>query len=302
MHPLVINLQKCSIHDGPGIRTTVFFKGCPLKCTWCHNPESQSFHKEVLYDEEKCSSCKACIKVCPEGAIYNDDDRIRLDRSKCIQCETCLDFCINNAREIVGGEHSKRDLIKEIAKDEIFYEESGGGVTFSGGEIMSQDIDYITSLMKQCKDKGIHVAVDTCGYASFDRYEKVLPYVDLFLYDIKIMDELKHKKFTGKGNKLILDNLKKLSDLGANLNVRIPLINDVNVDDENNEVMEIIEFLKPLRISMVNLLPYHSIGSHKYEKIDMEYQGEDFSRPTDEKLEEIKNLFISNNINAKIGG
>lgn len=301
-NPLVINIQKCSIHDGPGIRTTVFFKGCPLECAWCHNPESQSYTKEVLYNEEKCSRCESCIEKCPNGAIYTKGNNICLEKNKCKLCETCLDYCINNAREMVGSTYKIKDLIKEVEKDKIFYEESKGGVTLSGGEVMVQDIEYIKSLVSTCKNKGINVVIDTCGYTTFHNYEKILPYVDLFLYDIKLINNEKHKKFTGRSNDLILDNLIKLSEKNANINVRIPLIEGVNVDEKNLEILKIIEFLKGTNVKEVNLLPYHNIGMHKYKKLYKEYEGLEFKRPNDNKLEEIKSLFELNNFKTKIGG
>lgn len=301
-NPLVINIQKCSIHDGPGIRTTIFFKGCPLECRWCHNPESQSYKKDVLYNEERCSKCQVCINKCPNSAISKNNGDIHTNREKCTHCETCLDYCTNNAREIVGKEYEVKEIVKEVYKDILFYDESGGGVTLSGGEVMTQDINYIENLLKQCKNKGINIVVDTCGYAKWDNYEKLLPYVDLFLYDIKLIDEDKHIAFTGKSNDLILDNLRKLSEHGANINIRIPVIEGVNSDIDNIEIKRIIELLKPLNIKNVNLLPYHDIGKHKYEKLDMVYDGDNLARPTDEKLEEIKILFESNNFNTKIGG
>lgn len=301
-NPLVINIQKCSIHDGPGIRSTIFFKGCPLECIWCHNPESQEYTKEVLYNEEKCTNCKTCKSKCPESAIYEEYDKICLNKDKCKHCETCLDYCLNNAREIVGKEYSVGDLVKEIKKDMMFYEQSHGGVTLSGGEVMTQDIEYIQQLIDSLTSKGIHVAIDTCGYAKSENYEKIAKKADLFLYDIKFIDEEKHIKYTGKSNDLILNNLKLLSQEGANINIRIPLIKGMNVDDENKEVKNIIEFLKPLNIKKVNLLPYHNIGMHKYKKLYKEYEGIELEKPSDEKLEEIKALFIENNFDTKIGG
>lgn len=301
-YPLIINVQKCSIHDGPGIRTTVFFKGCPLKCTWCHNPESQAYTKEVLYNEEKCSRCEACIKKCPHNAIYKEDNNIYLKKDECQLCETCLDYCLNNAREIVGSTYKPKYLIKEIEKDRIFYEESGGGVTLSGGEVMAQDMDYIENIVSTCKDKGISVVIDTCGYAKFENYEKILPYIDLFLYDIKLIDDEKHKKFTGKSNDLILKNIKKLSEKKANINVRIPLIEGVNIDEDNIEILKIINFLKETNVRNVNLLPYHNIGMHKYKKIYKVYEGSDLKKPSEDKLEKIKSLFEENNFKTKIGG
>ncbi len=255
-----------------------------------------------MYNEERCSKCEVCINICPHKAIYKGETKICLDQDKCEFCETCLDYCVNNAREIVGQEYSVRDLVKEIEKDRIFYEESGGGVTLSGGEVMAQDMDFICGVINMCKSKGIHVAIDTCGYAKSENYERVAKCADLFLYDIKLIDEDKHIKFTGKSNDLILKNVKILSELGANINIRIPLIVGVNVDDENLEVKKMIEFLKPLNIQAVSLLPYHNIGKHKYDKIYKKYEGEELQRPSEEKLEEIKRLFEASNFNTKIGG
>lgn len=300
--PLILNIQKYSLHDGDGIRTTVFFKGCPLECIWCHNPESQAYKKEVLYNEEKCLKCGTCIEKCPNEAIYKGLDVIELKKEKCKFCETCIDFCLNNAREIVGKTYEIKDLVKELIKDMAFYEESGGGVTLSGGEVMTQDIDYIKKLVIALKQKGINVAIDTCGHSKFDNYEAILPFVDTFLYDIKLISDEKHEFFTKKSNELILNNLKMLSEKGANINIRIPLIEGVNVDDNNEEIKKIIDFIKPLNITKVNILPYHNIGMHKYKKLYMEYEGEYLKRPSDEKLEEIKQIFKANNFEIKIGG
>ncbi|MDU7904936.1 MAG: glycyl-radical enzyme activating protein, partial [Peptostreptococcaceae bacterium] len=266
-NPLILNIQKYSLHDGDGIRTTVFFKGCPLECIWCHNPESQDYKKEVLYNEEKCLKCGTCIEKCPNEAIYKGLNVIELEKEKCTYCETCIDFCLNNAREIVGKTYEIKDLVKELIKDMAFYEESGGGVTLSGGEVMTQDIEYIKKLVISLKQKGINVAIDTCGHSKFDNYEAILPFVDTFLYDIKLISNEKHEFFTKKSNKLILNNLKMLSEKGANINIRIPLIEGVNVDDNNEEIKKIIDFIKPLNIAKVNILPYHNIGMHKYKKL-----------------------------------
>ncbi|MDM8128078.1 glycyl-radical enzyme activating protein [Paraclostridium benzoelyticum] len=300
--PLILNIQKYSLHDGDGIRTTVFFKGCPLECIWCHNPESQDYKKEVLYNEEKCLKCGNCIEKCPNEAIYIGLDVIELKKEKCTYCETCIDFCLNNAREIVGKTYEIKDLVKELIKDMAFYEESGGGVTLSGGEVMTQDIEYIKKLVISLKQKGINVAIDTCGHSKFDNYEAILPFVDTFLYDIKLISDEKHEVFTKKSNKLILNNLKMLSEKGANINIRIPLIEGVNVDDNNEEIKKIIDFIKPLNIAKVNILPYHNIGMNKYKKLYMQYEGENLKRPSDEKLEEIKQIFKANNFEIKIGG
>nr|WP_307760124.1 trans-4-hydroxy-L-proline dehydratase activase [uncultured Peptostreptococcus sp.] len=303
MKPLIINIQKCSIHDGPGIRTTVFFKGCPLSCAWCHNPESQNFQVDFMYDPEKCTHCYTCVEKCEHDAICVKDGKLLRLEDECELCGTCLDWCLSGSRELVGDEYSVTELVKEIEKDSMFYEESGGGVTLSGGEVMCQNIEYLDKLIDRLHDKDIDIAIDTCGYAPKENFEKLYPKVDRFLYDIKLVDEDLHKKFTGKSNDLILDNLKYLDSVGANINIRIPLIEGVNVDEDNKEIERIIELLKPLRISAVSLLPYHNIMEHKYCKLDKKYRCSEFKKPSTEKLEEIKNLFLINNFNnVKIGG
>lgn len=301
-NPLVINIQKCSIHDGPGIRTTIFFKGCPLKCAWCHNPESQKYTKEVLYNLEKCTQCDSCMNHCPNHAIYKENNQIYLHKEKCEFCETCLDYCLSNAREIAGKTYTVNQLVYEIEKDMIFYEESNGGVTLSGGEVMTSDISFIKQILKSCKYKGIHTTIDTCGFTSFENFKEILPYTDLFLYDIKLIDNEKHLLLTGVDNKLILDNLERLSKEGVSITIRIPLIEGVNVDKDNTEIIKIIQFLLPLNIKHINLLPYHDMGVYKYKKLNKEYYGTEFKAPSEEKLKEISSLFENNHFITKIGG
>jgi pyruvate formate lyase activating enzyme len=295
----IINIQKCCVHDGPGIRTTIFFKGCPLNCWWCHNPESQNYEKEIMYNEEKCSKCGVCIQKCSNNCISIKDNTLTTIYDNCTYCETCVDFCINSAREIVGKEFNLESLMKEIEKDKIFYEQSGGGVTLSGGEVMTQ-IDFVEPLVKACHRKGISVAIDTCGHAPFQNYEKIIEYVDVFLYDIKLIDSQMHQKYTGKSNYMILDNLKKLSEKNANINLRIPLIDGINADHKN--INEIINFIRNLNIKNINLLPYHEIGKDKYNRLGLDYKGHLMKVPSDEKLKEFKSLFEQYNFEVKIGG
>lgn len=301
--PNIINIQKFSVHDGDGIRTTIFFKGCMLNCWWCHNPESQSFTPELLYNAERCTGCTRCIEVCPQHGIRMVNGQFLADRTKCDACGTCADACLNNAREVCGRTYTIKELIREIEKDQMFYEESGGGVTLSGGESMLQDPEYMEQLCRQLHRKGFNIAVDTCGFAPWSTYERVLPYVDTFLYDVKLMDPERHKKYIGQDNALILENLKKLSQAGANINLRIPLITPVNTSDQ--DIQDIISFLKEndIRIVKTNLLPYHNTGNHKYEKLGEEYKGINFERPTDERLEQIRQQFIGAGFTSvKIGG
>lgn len=295
----VINIQKYSVHDGPGIRTTVFFKGCPLNCWWCHNPESQRKEHEIMFFKEKCTGCGVCVKRCPQNAIEIKDNYPVVNKDKCNLCGKCTDFCPNNARQYVGKDMTENEIFKELMKDEIFYEESGGGVTFSGGEPMLH-ADLINEVLNQCRIKGVHTAIDTSGYVSWDKFDKIRDKVDLFLYDLKLMDNERHKKYIGVDNKIILENLKKLSDNGHNIYIRMPIIVGVNDDDEN--IDKAIKFISELNIIQVNLLPYHKMGMDKYKRINMKYKLSGDEKPSDEKMNEIANKFKKAAIKVKIGG
>ncbi len=300
---LISNIQKYSIHDGEGIRTTVFFKGCPLSCAWCHNPDTQSYKKQVFYDVEKCKGCNCCIAACTESAINSIEGKIFYDGKKCSLCGECTDVCTQNLREIVGTEYSVKELVSEIKKDQMFYEESGGGVTLSGGEVMSMDINYMLTLCKALEKAGISINIDTCGYASYGNFETLLPYVDTFLYDIKLIDTHEHKKFTGKENQIILDNLTKLSKAGAKINLRIPTI--IGVNATVTHMTQMVTFLKESQIqfTQLNLLPYHNMGVGKYDKLGMEYEGVEFETPTNDDMKKFQDIFIRNGLNnIKIGG
>lgn len=306
MKPAVIfNIQRFSLHDGPGIRTTVFFKGCPLKCRWCHNPESLKNKIEILHNKDKCSLCGECVIRCPESAVHITDKIVVTDTEKCCFCSECTYYCVNEAREIAGKEYSVDELMKIILKDRVFYEESGGGVTLSGGEPVMQ-IDFAEELLKRLKAENIHTAVDTSGIMPFEYYERIYKYTDLFLYDIKLIDEKKHKIFTGLSNDIIIDNLKKLSDLyrntaaHENINLRLPIIEGVNADNEH--IDKLINLIRGLEIRNINLLPYHNISEHKYKKLNMEYNGLEMSVPSDEKMIGFKLKLENEGYIVKIGG
>lgn len=300
----VTNIQKYSIHDGDGIRTTVFFKGCHLRCWWCHNPETQRFEPELQVDVQKCTGCGRCEAVCPQGAIsISEDHKAELDRSKCTVCGRCTDVCLGNFRTQVGREYSVKELVKICLQDQMFYEESGGGVTLSGGEVMAMDPDYVQALVKTLCREGIDVTIDTCGQAPYSNYAAILPYVHTWLYDVKVMDDDKHKKYIGMSNKLILDNLKGISKAGARIYLRIPTVKEVNGDAES--MAAIMDFLRENGIvpAMVNLLPYHSTGSHKYGKLGREYRAAGLTVPTDEEMEAfVRQWNEAGYPNVRIGG
>lgn len=303
MIPMVTNIQKYSIHDGDGIRTSVFFKGCPLRCVWCHNPETQKYAKQLLTDTEKCTGCGSCEPICENHAIHIADGKSQTDPVRCAVCGRCTQVCPQNIRETAGKEYTIPELVKELRKDEMFYEESGGGVTLSGGEVMAMDMDYIGELAKKLHRFGISITVDTCGYAPYENYQRLLPYVDTFLYDIKVMDREKHRNYTGADNTLILENLEKLNADGARIYIRIPTIKEVNGTD--GDMGQIIDYLleKKIRAAKINLLPYHNTGSSKYARLGKDYEGSDLTAPSREEMEHFVGLFEKAGFhNTKIGG
>ncbi|MFA9376131.1 MAG: glycyl-radical enzyme activating protein [Lachnotalea sp.] len=302
-HPLVTDIQKYSIHDGTGIRTTIFFKGCPLSCTWCHNPETKEFSSQLLVNSERCTGCGNCVDACCSKAISIKNKIAVTDYQACLKCGTCTDYCLQNIREISGKYYSVNDLIIEIEKDKVFYEQSNGGVTLSGGEVLAQNIEYIEKLLVKLHDKGYRVNVDTSGYVPFSIIKRVLPYIDTFLFDIKIMNPVLHKKYTGVDNALILENLKQLSREKASIWIRIPIIGGVNNTVSNIE--EIATFIKKeqITIKQINLLPYHNTGSGKYKRLNGEYMGKDFITPTLEELNHYVSIFQKYGFyDTKIGG
>lgn len=299
----ITNIQKFSIHDGDGIRTSVFFKGCPLSCEWCHNPETQRYEREIQYDPDRCTGCGSCVRACKSRAVTLKNGKPVTDREVCILCGRCENFCPAGIREMVGREYTVKELVKELMKDQIFYEDSGGGVTFSGGEVMTMDMDYILAAAKELSRQGISLTIDTCGYVPYEKLKMILPYVDTFLYDVKVMDPDLHRKYIGTDNHLILENLTRLAHDGARIYIRIPVIREVNGNEQN--MKETIAFLKEHDIHppQINLLPYHDTGSGKYPKLDMEYKGTDLHAPDKEEMEAFVRLFVEAGFaNTKIGG
>lgn len=303
MQPYIANLQKYCIHDGDGIRTSVFFKGCPLRCVWCHNPETQSFRAQIMTDREKCTGCGACVSACSKGAVRIREGKASTDYARCTGCGDCVKVCIPNIREVAGKRYSISELVKELLKDEMFYEESGGGVTLSGGEVMCADMDYVEAVVRQLNRRGVHVAIDTCGEAPYEHFARILPYVQTFLYDLKMIDQEKHKKYMGVGNERILENLKRLSADGATIYIRIPVIGGVNSDLQSMKETAGWLLEHQIRVAQINLLPYHSTGSSKYGRLELPYHGDIFQIPEEETMRQIAELFVrAGFLHTKIGG
>ena len=284
----VFNIQKYSLHDGDGIRTTIFFKGCPLSCLWCHNPEGLSPRPQIAVYPGKCRSCGLCVSTCPNGiALACGLDRV--DFSNCSACGACADACVHGARELAGKSYTPEELIQAVARDMAFYTVSGGGVTLSGGEVMTQNRDFLLELVSGLKRKGLQTIIDTCGYAPFEMFEAVLPFVELFLYDVKFHSSESHMRFTGRDNALILENLQKLSDRGAKLHVRIPVIEGVNADDGEMDAIA-CHLAEHIRAERIVLLPYHSMGRDKYSRFGLSEPAL-FSAPDMRRMEELAEKF-----------
>lgn len=300
--PFVTNIQRYSIHDGTGTRTTVFFKGCPLRCQWCHNPETQDYQPSIQIFQDRCVECENCILLCKQGAARKSKTgKMYIDKKRCTLCGACINACHYDCRKWCGKQYPLEELLRILKREVPFYETSNGGVTLSGGEVLTQNLDYVTDLMEALYECGISVNIDTCGAVPFKVFEQILPYTDTFLYDIKLIDQDKHKKYTGKSNDCILDNVRKLSELSAKIWVRIPVIGGVN--DSEKDIHSMIEFLKTLHYEQVNLLPYHSMGIEKYRQEGMIYQGELFYTPSQTVMEELKKTMVREGIhNVVIGG
>ncbi|MDS0527981.1 glycyl-radical enzyme activating protein [Clostridium sp. SHJSY1] len=291
----IFNIQKFSIHDGPGIRTVVFFKGCPLSCLWCSNPESQNPKIQVLCDESKCKYCLHCIDNCSKNAICLNNGHIEINSKKCISCFTCRNSCHNKAISVDGEFFTLLDVIKEIMKDEMFYEESNGGVTLSGGEVLMQH-EFASNLLKFLKNQNIHTAIETTGYASKEIFSNFINNVDLLLFDIKHYDREKHFKSTNVYNDLIIENLKLAIIKEKEVIIRIPVIPNINSNLE--DAKGFCELLKSVGAKKVNLLPFHQFGQRKYNLLNKSYVFKDVKQLHDEDLISYQNIFIENGLDC----
>ena len=297
---LIFDIKKFAVHDGPGIRTTVFFKGCPLNCWWCHNPEALEPNPELVLFENKCIDCGECFAVCPQGAHEKLPDGTRAyHREDCILCGKCVEVCYAEALVMEGRKVSVEELMVELRKDIPFYENSDGGITLSGGEATLQH-EFALELLKQCKAENLHTTVDTSGQIPWRILEKLMPYVDYVLYDLKHIDWTHHKTHTGAGNDLILKNLEKLGEYGVPIEIRMPIIPGVN--DAREDIVRGAGFLAGIKgIIQVKLLPYHRLGESKYARLGLEYRLRDLEPPGKEQMEEIGEWVRSCGLEVYVG-
>jgi len=295
---LIFNIQKYSIHDGPGIRTIVFLKGCPLRCAWCANPESQNNSPDLLFYPEHCIGCLQCSGVCETGAIHERDKKLLFDRSLCTSCLKCVDVCSAQARKKSGELMSVEEIFQEVIKDKVFYETSGGGVTFSGGEPLMWP-EFIADLSQQLKANEINTAVETCGQFPESALPVVLEWIDHVLFDIKLIDEEKHIKYCGGSNREILSNFKKIVT-AMPIVIRIPIIPGIN--DQLYDLNLTVNFLKPYeaQIKHIDLLPYHNLGISKFNALGRPYTLNSVCPPSLEHMKKIQDFFQKNGFMDKV--
>jgi len=296
----VFEIERYAINDGPGIRTLVFLKGCSLRCLWCSNPESQNHLPQLVHYKKKCLGCGNCVSICEKDALSLTPGGIEIRRNLCNSCGECSSVCNAQALVLLGRDMTVEEVLAEVLKDEPFYRKSGGGVTFSGGEPLEQS-DFLLSTALLCKENYIHTAVETCGSVAWEIFEKVLPAIDLFLYDIKEMDPERHRDYTGVPNDLILSNFLKLAGSGKQIVVRIPVVPGHNNSNSNFE--KIIDFLQEnVPGTRVDLLAYHRLGKTKYERLGIRYTLDSIDPPPPSRMKELERRFTRAGFKVSIGG
>jgi pyruvate formate lyase activating enzyme len=295
---IVFDIQRYSVHDGPGIRTLVFFKGCPLRCRWCQNPESLDPEREIAFFANKCIGCGECAKACPKDAIVFEDSG-RIDRKLCDRCGQCTEICYAEALSIVGKEYDVQSLLDVVERDRPFYEQSGGGVTVSGGEPTLQ-LDFLLEFLRAAKAAGLHTVIETCGAFAWNKFKTLLPYLDVIYFDLKVIDANEHKRLTSASNTRILANARKIVEAGRRVVFRVPLVPDMTATDKN--ISDLVEFLTDLKQEEVHLLPYHKMGESKLQRVDSPLQALGLEALSDERLAEIRQRFEDAGIKVSIGG
>jgi pyruvate formate lyase activating enzyme len=296
----VFNVQRFSVHDGPGIRTTIFIKGCPLRCLWCDNPESQRIEPQIVFWRERCIRCNACLAVCTRSAVVMDEtEHKQVLADRCDWCGCCLQECYAGALEQIGRAMKVEQVVALVEEDRLFYEQSGGGVTLSGGEPTSQPT-FTHQVLQSCQERGIHTAIETCGYAPWQVWQALVPHLDLILYDLKEVDPARHKRCTGVSNELILDNLRQLARTDKTIILRRPVIPGYNDDSES--IHALARLAQELAVQEINLLPYHRFGQGKYERLGQEYPMGNLPSLKEDQVAGLRDILISYGLQVKIGG
>ncbi len=297
---LVFNIQRYSVHDGPGIRTTVFLKGCPLCCSWCHNPESMSPRREIAVNQDRCAACGECRQACPLAEAASGVGPLPVRNEACALCEACADACPAGARQIVGREMAVQDVLREILRDRVFFDESSGGATFSGGEPLLQP-RFVLALLEACRARGVHAALDTCGFGRAEHLLAMARLAPLVLYDLKLMDDARHRRHCGVSNTIILENLRALDRVHGQVWIRVPLVPGVNDDEANLQAIgRLAAGLASVR--QVNLLPYHRTGAHKFQRLGLSAPLEGVPLPESRSLERAAALLRAAGLNVRLGG